>query len=136
MFNFLKKKSQTLGARGEGFAQDEYKKRGYTIVATNAFNRKGKQVGEIDFIARNKDSIVFVEVKTRTSSEGKFGTPAEAVNVFKQQKFLKAVKFYLAAHPEFRSLRPQIDVCAVVLSSIDKTPESVILMPNVVEDQF
>jgi hypothetical protein len=27
MFNFLKKKSQTLGARGEGFAQDEYKKR-------------------------------------------------------------------------------------------------------------
>ena len=151
---FFKQKEKSLGLRGEELAQKEYKKRGYKIVGRNIFNRHGKQAGEIDFIAKNRTSVVFVEVKTRTQAMGKFGAPEDAVNFFKQQKFLKAVKLYLAAHPGMQKLRPQIDVCAVVMSPIDraesakggmvsrlfnrvdKTPVSVTILPNVVEDQF
>ena len=47
------------------------------------------RLGEIDFIAKDKEQIIFVEVKTRNTSADKFGTAAEAVNEFKQIKFLR-----------------------------------------------
>ena|SRR5665213_2662575 len=127
-------KTKTLGQLGEEFAQEEYKKRGYKIIAANFFNTKGLRLGEVDFIAKNKSSIIFVEVKTRSSQEGRFGTAADAVNVFKQQKLLKAVHMYLAKNPELRELVPQIDVCVVLLSGVDNRPESVTIIPNAVED--
>ena len=74
MFNFLKSKPQkpkTLGQLGEEFAQGKYKKHGYKILTANDYNKKGKRLGEIDFIAKNKDKLVFVEVKTRTARHRK-----------------------------------------------------------------
>ena len=50
-------------------------------------------LGEIDIIARDKDEIVFVEVKTRSS--GKFGEPQEAVNRHKQLTIRKVAMIYL-----------------------------------------
>ena len=44
-------------------------------------------MGEIDFIAKNKDAIIFVEVKTRTEGVDKFGKGVESVNIYKQQKY-------------------------------------------------
>ena len=90
MFNlFITKKSdkpKSLGQLGEEFAQAEYKRRGYQIIAKNEYNTKGKQFGEIDFIAKTGQVINFVEVKTRSGSVDRFGTGAEAVNIYKQQK--------------------------------------------------
>lgn len=138
MFNWFKskpQKSKTLGQLGEEFAQSEYKKQGYKILTANFFNKKGKRLGEIDFIAKNKDKLVFVEVKTRNMlSSEKFGTAAEAVNVFKQQKILRAVKVFLLGNRQYQNLRPQIDVCAVSYSALDKPPFSAIIIPNAVED--
>ena len=126
--------SLSLGEMGEKFAQEEYRKRGYEIVAANEFNRRGKRLGEIDFIAKNKDSLAFVEVKTRSKIQGKFGTAVESVNFAKQRKILKAVKLFLARHQEFTPLRPHIDVCALVSEGIDKPSFSVTILENVVDD--
>ena len=62
-------KRRITGKRGEAAAIRFLKKRGYSILDTNYHCRSG----EIDIVAREKDSIVFVEVKTRTSIE--FGLP-------------------------------------------------------------
>lgn len=139
MFNWFKKSSQpekpkTLGQIGEEIAQEEYRKKGFKIIAKNEYHHKGKRLGEIDFIAKDKATLVFVEVKTRHSEKGFFGSPIESVNHFKQIKILKAVKLFLLKHRELIRLRPQIDVCAIILPSIDKPPASVKIYSNAVED--
>ena len=115
-------------------AQAEYIKLGFAIIAANEFNRKGKRLGEIDFIAKNKDKIIFVEVKTRSNEAGTFGGGAEAVDRYKQVKLLKAVKTYLARNPIYQQLQPQIDVCLVRMTNLDKGPDSVTIIANAVED--
>ena len=137
MLGFFKSKTlkpKSLGQAGEELAQGEYKKRGYRIIAANFFNKKGLRLGEIDFIAQNKEKIIFVEVKTRKSPAGKFGSGAEAVDRFKQIKILKAVKVFLQKYPENLKFIPQIDVCVVQLNELDKAAESVTIISNAVED--
>ncbi len=127
-------KPKTLGQLGEEWAQEEYRKKGYKIIGANVYNTKGKQAGEIDFIAVNKTSIVFVEVKTRKLITGKFGSGVEAVNVYKQRKMLLAVKMFLQRKAQYQTLRPQIDVCSVVARDVDKKDYSVTILVNSVED--
>jgi len=137
MFNWLKSSSakpKSLGQMGEEFAQEEYKKRGYKIIAANFFNKKGLRLGEIDFIATNNNRLVFVEVKTRNSVASKFGSAAEAVNQFKQLKILKAVKVFLQKNPKYLKFQPQIDVCVLEFNEVDKTFKPAIIIPNAVED--
>jgi len=136
MFNWLKKSQvvKSLGQRGEEAAQAHYKAEGFSLLEANYFNKKGKRLGEVDFIVKNKTAIVFVEVKTRTQEKGRFGSGAEAVNGFKQIKLLKAVKTYLGGHPEFTNLQPRIDVCEVVMGELDKVPKHVKILVNAVDD--
>jgi len=136
MLNWLKSsaKPKSLGQLGEELAQEEYKKRGYKIIAANFFNKKGLRLGEVDFIAADAKTIIFVEVKTRASSVNKFGTGAEAVNQFKQIKILKAVKVFLQKNQKYQDLRPQIDVCEILSGGVDKPAESVKIISNAVED--
>lgn len=139
MFNPFKSKSvkpKTLGQLGEEFAQDEYKKKGFKIIASNFFNKKGLRKGEVDFIATNGMQIVFVEVKTRHSFDKKFGSGAEAVNVYKQTKLLKAVKIFLLQNPKYFKLTPQIDVCEVKYNELDNPPFCAKIISNAVEDTF
>lgn len=74
MKNIKSNYKQTLGAFGEQVAKDYLVENGYKIIAENfRFSR----MGEIDIIAKYKDTICFVEVKTRKST--RFGTGAESV---------------------------------------------------------
>ncbi len=75
-----------------------------------------------------------MEVKTRNSSTNKFGGGAESVNAFKQIKILKAVKIFLQKNPKYLNLQPQIDVCLINMSNLDKQGYSAIIIPNAVED--
>lgn len=126
----------TLGQRGEKFAQAEYQRQEYTILAQNVFNRKGKQLGEIDFIAKRGNILCFVEVKTRAISQTAFGNGLDAVNSYKQAKILKAVKLFLQRNPHLQSCQPRIDVCSIEWTDLDKTPQSVIIISNAVEDLY
>ena len=136
MLSFLKKVIPSLGQKGEQMAQKEYQRKGYKIISENEFNRFGKQLGEIDFIAQKNNSLVFVEVKTRSTNLDTYGGPFEAVGKSKQSKLLKATKLFLLKHPEFEKFNIQIDVCLIIMSDLDKTPRNVIILSNAVEDNF
>jgi putative endonuclease len=72
---------RTLGGRGEDMAVRFLKGKGYRIIGRNF----RCPAGEIDIIARDGGTLVFVEVKTRTDSL--FGHPIEAVHSGKRRKF-------------------------------------------------
>lgn len=78
-----------FGSVGERAAVRYMKKRGYRIVARNYENR----LGEIDVIALDGETIVFVEVKTRRTSRK--GQPVEAVDIRKQRQILKTAQAFL-----------------------------------------
>ena len=92
----------TLGQRGERYAEQFLKRRGFKILARNY----RCPAGEIDIIAYNEvassthqdDSIIFVEVKTRSSEF--FTTPESAVDIKKQRKIQKAAAYYLLQHEQ------------------------------------
>ena len=78
-----------LGDIGENAAVRYLKRQGYKIIERNFSCR----FGEIDIIAKDKDYLVFVEVKARMSRA--FGDPAEAVDLKKQQKIRDVAQLYL-----------------------------------------
>lgn len=85
--------NKITGKCGEDYAAQYLKVHGYKILERNYKNK----IGEIDIIAKRKNTLVFVEVKTRKSNE--FGTPAQAVTYYKKQKIVNAAKYYLAKNP-------------------------------------
>lgn len=96
-----------LGLKGENQAVKFLKKAGYKILERNFKTR----VGEIDVIAKDKDFIVFVEVKTRTGEV--FGTPAEAVNRKKREKYFKVAQEYLIKNYAAIDVLSRFDVVEV-----------------------
>jgi putative endonuclease len=83
---------QALGISGENLACAELQRRGYAIVE----RRYRTRVGEIDIIAREGDTIVFVEVKARLTDE--FGGAAAAVTAWKQRRITRMARDYLSRH--------------------------------------
>ena len=71
----------TLGARGEKLAARHLRRCGYKVLYRNFRGRHG---GEIDLVCRDRDVLVFVEVKTRTRED--FGRPLEAVHRDQQRR--------------------------------------------------
>jgi putative endonuclease len=80
---------QQYGEASEALAARMLRKRGYRIVETNYRTH----LGEIDIIARDGDTIVFVEVKARQSE--RFGGPKWAVTPRKQRKISMVALYYL-----------------------------------------
>ncbi len=78
------------GKQGENIAEQYLKKLGYKIIERNWHYSKN---AEIDIIAEDKDCLVFVEVKTRTTLE--YGHPFEAITKTKIEKIHKAIFGYI-----------------------------------------
>lgn len=84
----MSKSNLYLGSLGEEASLRFLKSKGYKILARNYKSR----LGEIDIVACDRDTVCFVEVKTRSSD--KFGLPQEALSNFKQRQIAKtALKF-------------------------------------------
>ncbi|HEV2841188.1 MAG TPA: YraN family protein [Chthoniobacterales bacterium] len=73
-----------LGTRGEKLAGQFLRRNGYKILYRNFRGRTG---GEIDLVCRDRDTLVFVEVKTRTRED--FGRPFDAVDRNKQKRIAR-----------------------------------------------
>jgi putative endonuclease len=101
--------SKALGAQGEDLAVRFLKKKGFKIIERNFHC----PAGEIDLIAREGDTLVFVEIKARSSSD--FGLPQDAVDRFKQQKIIQAARTYLAQHRLGEEIPARFDVVAIHL---------------------
>ena len=76
-------KARRTGVRGETYAYWYLRKNGYVMIARN-FSQRGIQ-GEIDLVGYDGETLVFVEVKTRTSPRDEFGTPEDAVTSAKKK---------------------------------------------------
>ena len=85
----MEKYNKIIGNYGEDCATKFLKKNKYKIIEKNY----SCKFGEIDIIAKDKNYLVFVEVKARMSR--KFGDPLEAINVEKQNKIRAVATMYL-----------------------------------------
>jgi len=81
-----------FGELGENLACDALRRRGYAVLA----RRYRTRVGEIDIVAADGDTLVFVEVKARRNT--RCGIPAEAVTWWKQRRIITMARHYMAVH--------------------------------------
>ena len=82
----------SLGSRGERAAERHLRHHGYRIIARN-FRAAG---AEIDLVAMDNDTLVFIEVKTRSSPAA--GAPEEAVDARKQSRMRRAAEAFAAQY--------------------------------------
>ena len=97
-----------LGKKGEDLALRYLKKNGYRIFERNYVCK----LGEVDIIAKEKDTLAFIEVKTRTSTA--FGPPQLAVNAAKQMQLSKVAQYFLKEKC-LEDVKARFDVVAIVL---------------------
>jgi putative endonuclease len=100
----------TTGKKGEKIAADFLKKNGYRIIDKNF----RCPLGEIDIVAREKSTIVFVEVKTRKSSE--LGYPEQAVGIKKQKKMSQLALWFMQKK-KIIDVGARFDVVAITMLS-------------------
>ncbi len=96
-----------FGNQGERLAAKTLQAKGYRILARNCRSRWG----EIDLIARDGNTIVFVEVKTRSQDDR--GRPEEAVTITKQRQISRAASAWLQLH-KLNHHRCRFDVISIV----------------------
>jgi putative endonuclease len=113
MKNLLRK---LLGDQGERAAVRFLRKLGYRIVAKQYRN----SFGEVDVIAQDKETIVFVEVKTRKSTLD--GQPFEAVDRRKQDKITRTALAWLKKHQRLEH-RARFDIVSIVWPDDGSDPQ-------------
>lgn len=79
------------GRLGEDLAHRYLQERGFVIVARNYSTRSGS--AELDIVARDGETLVFVEVKTRSTEE--FGAPDRAVDGYKRDRLFRGARDYV-----------------------------------------
>jgi putative endonuclease len=101
-----------LGAHGEALTADWYVRQGYEVLDRNWRCRDG----ELDLVLRRGRTVVFCEVKTRSSAA--FGVPAEAVTPTKQLRIRRLATRWLATSP-VRPAHLRFDVAAVLAGQLE-----------------
>jgi putative endonuclease len=81
-----------LGQRGEAAAEAFLQMRGYRIIARNY----RCPLGELDLVAQEQGSVVFIEVKTRRGARA--GSGGEAISACKRRRMTRLARYFLAAH--------------------------------------
>jgi len=111
----LGKSEDSLGERGEDLAAKLLQGLGYRIIERQFRGR----YGELDLIALDAETVVFVEVKTRTSTAA--GDPTEAITVAKQRKITQSALAYLKRRG-WLNRRVRFDVVAILWNG-DQPPD-------------
>jgi putative endonuclease len=101
---------QQVGSRGETIARRFLQRRGFRVIDRNWRTRSG----EIDLVCRDRDTLVFVEVKARSGID--FGQPYEAVGTQKQARLRRLAEEYIAGHA-LGEFPVRFDVLSVRLDS-------------------
>ncbi|MDO4505721.1 MAG: YraN family protein [Spirochaetales bacterium] len=114
----MKKSNQELSTREKGNAGEDKAvsflvSRGYEILARNYRIR----TGEIDIVASQGDTIVFVEVKSLP--HGNIEILSHELNSIKQKKIIKTSKSYLQNHRQYSNRFIRYDVLAIDVPGLD-----------------
>ena len=105
----MNERTQRLGAAGERIASRYLEQHGYEVVDKNIRRREG----EIDLGALDGETLVFIEVKLRTSR--KMGAAVQAVSPAKGARLRQLAEAYSADHPDLPS-NLRIDLVAIELT--------------------
>lgn len=97
-----------LGMKGESIARQYLEEKGYEIIETNWYHDKD----EIDIIAKEKDELVIVEVKTRSTDY--FGDPEDAVGPQKEEFLIRATEKYLEENE--LDMDTRFDIVSIILN--------------------
>jgi len=98
--------TKNIGNKGENIACEYLKKQGYKIIARNLYIGKS----ELDIIAKDGKTLVFVEVKTRFTSL--FGSPVESITESKIKNIIFSAKMYIASYKMY-NVAVRFDVIGV-----------------------
>jgi putative endonuclease len=104
-----------LGERGERAAERFVRRLGYTIVA----RRQRGRLGELDLVAVDDRTVVFIEVKTRRTHDA--GHPAEAVGPDKQRRLTRLALAFLKRHDLLENAA-RFDVLAITWPETSQRP--------------
>jgi len=96
----------------ENIAVEYLKKKGYKIIKRNFYSR----YGEIDIIALENDTLVFVEVKGRYSL--KFGSPEESITTKKINSIIKTAEIFLYENQEIEYSEIRFDIITIIKNNI------------------
>ena len=110
MLENIKKKNREKGNFGENFVYLYLEKSGYEVLMKNF----KCNFGEIDIIFKDRDELVFAEIKSRTNIE--YGFPAESVTYQKKKHILNTAKYFLYAMG-IEDCNVRFDVIEVYLSN-------------------
>lgn len=110
--------SKELGKQAEDRAVKYLKKQKLGILERNFYSR----FGEIDIVAEEQDTIVFVEVRYRRDNA--FGSALESVSYGKQQKLIKTAQCFIAAHPWAGDRPCRFDIIAIGSTGIQWLPSA------------
>ncbi len=105
----MKTSRRLLGDAGEDLAAAALKRQGYKILERNYL----APLGEIDLIARHRQALVFIEVKTRKNE--RFGAPQEAVSLGKQHKLRRLADYYVKQKRLGDDVMVRFDVVGIIL---------------------
>ena len=99
-----------FGNTGEDLATEYLEKQGYIIIERNFYCKQG----EIDIIAKDKNEIVFIEVKSRTNLV--FGLPSEAVTKQKIKHLCRTARYFLYKNKMFNEFI-RFDVVEILIKN-------------------
>lgn len=98
---------QKTGDLAEAYAIEQLKQAGLKILTTNFLCK----LGEIDIIAKDKDTLVFVEVRYRKNN--RYGDPLATITPAKQRKIIRCAQFFLSINPKLNRYNCRFDVVGV-----------------------
>jgi putative endonuclease len=101
--------NNTAGHLAESMAHWFMRLKGYRIVTCNQITGKGTHAGEVDFIVRRGRTLVFVEVKKRSSLE----RAAYAIKPAQQQRIRNGAAAFLKKNPQFADFDIRFDAILI-----------------------
>jgi putative endonuclease len=113
-----------IGNKYESRAAAFLQKKGLTIVSRNFLCK----VGELDLVCRQKQELIFVEVRFR--SHPGYGGALESITRSKQRKLIRAAQVYLQRHPAYQSWPCRFDVIAISPPAAGDREDHVQWLPN------
>ncbi len=108
------------GKYAEFLARCYMRLHGFGIVAKNYVSGRGTTAGEIDFIAKRGNLLVFTEVKQRSSLDN----AAYAISRNQQQRLIRGAENFIKNHPQYRCCNMRFDAVLI------KLPFSIRHIPN------
>lgn len=122
-FQITSSPTQQVGASAESVAQAYLENRGFKPLIRNYRTK----MGEIDLIMRDKESLVFVEVRARR--DRRYGGGLESITVKKQRKIIKTASYYLMKNSKYYQHPCRFDVIEVLLPDQQKPDAEIHWIP-------